>query len=289
MQRHRFRYLYPYGDVNLRAAFLPGTGFWSSGVNNTLTLGRRQTYRTFNGNGSVDISLRNSIPWSDAQYGVAKVVWLNEMRGNRLDLRTRVFAAIAKGNSLPAESALYTWGASPEELQDNKFTRDFGSIPLSDMNMNLSSIGSALSMGGGLNLRGMQGYLLPTKNGDTILAMFRGNRGASVNAELDFSKLFSFMPKISMLSANIYVFGDAGVIGMPFRGESVYSGLLADAGVGTLWTIKNWQKLSPRKKPWFRAAAPLQIRADFPVFVNAVSNGDDYLKFRWVLGINKLF
>jgi aminopeptidase N len=289
MQRHRFRYLYPYGDVNLRAAFLPGTGFWSRGVNNTLTLGRRQTYRTFNGNGSVDISLRNSIPWSDAQYGVAKVVWLNEMRGNKLDLRTRVFAAIAKGNSLPAESALYTWGASPEELQDNKFTRDFGSIPLSDMNMNLSSIGSALSMGGGLNLRGMQGYLLPTKNGDTILAMFRGNRGASVNAELDFSKLFSFLPKFSMLSANIYVFGDAGVIGMPFRGKPVYSGLLADAGVGTLWTIKNWQKLSPRKKPWFRAAAPLQIRADFPVFVNAVSNGDDYLKFRWVLGINKLF
>jgi aminopeptidase N len=289
MQRHRFRYLYPYGDVNLRAAFLPGTGFWSSGVNNTLTLGRRQTYRTFNGNGSVDISLRNSIPWSDAQYGVAKVVWLNEMRGNKLDLRTRVFAAIAKGNSLPAESALYTWGASPEELQDNKFTRDFGSIPLSDMNMNLSSIGSALSMGGGLNLRGMQGYLLPTKNGDTILAMFRGNRGASVNAELDFSKLFSFLPKFSMLSANIYVFGDAGVIGMPFRGKPVYSGLLADAGVGTLWTIKNWQKLSPRKKPWFRATAPLQIRADFPVFVNAVSNGDDYLKFRWVLGINKLF
>jgi aminopeptidase N len=220
---------------------------------------------------------------------VAKVVWLNEMRGNKLDLRTRVFAAIAKGNRLPAESALYTWGASPEELQDNKFTRDFGSIPLSDMNMNLSSIGSALSMGGGLNLRGMQGYLLPTKNGDTILAMFRGNRGASVNAELDFSKLFSFLPKFSMLSANIYVFGDAGVIGMPFRGKPVYSGLLADAGVGTLWTIKNWQKLSPRKKPWFRATAPLQIRADFPVFVNAVSNGDDYLKFRWVLGINKLF
>jgi aminopeptidase N len=135
----------------------------------------------------------------------------------------------------------------------------------------------------------MQGYLLPTATNDTVIVMFRGNRGASVNAELDFSKLFSFMPKISMLSANIYLFGDAGVMGLPLNGKVVYTGLLADAGLGTVWTIKNWQKLSPRKKPWFRASAPLQIRADFPVFVNAVSNGDDYLKFRWVLGINKAF
>jgi aminopeptidase N len=144
-------------------------------------------------------------------------------------------------------------------------------------------------MGGGLNIRGMQGYLLPTATQDTVIAMFRGNRGASVNAELDFSRLFSFMPKISMLSANIYLFGDAGIIGMPLNGKPVYSGLLADAGLGTVWTIKNWQKLSPKKNPWFRASAPLQIRVDFPVFVNVVSKGDDYLKFRWVLGVNKAF
>ena len=155
--------------------------------------------------------------------------------------------------------------------------------------MGASNIGTALTMGGGLNIRGMQGYLLPTETHDTILAMFRGNRGASLNAELDFSKLFSFMPKINMLSANIYLFGDAGIMGMPFRGKQVHSGLLADAGVGTVWTIKNWQKLSPKRKPWFRASAPLQIRADFPVFVNVVSRGEEHLKFRWVLGVNKSF
>jgi aminopeptidase N len=135
----------------------------------------------------------------------------------------------------------------------------------------------------------MQGYLLPTATQDTVVAMFRGNRGASVNAELDFSRLFAFMPKISMLSANIYLFGDAGVMGMPLNGKPLYSGLLADAGIGTLWTIKNWQKLSPKKNPWFRASAPLNIRVDFPLFVNAVSQGDDHLKFRWVLGVNKAF
>ncbi|MEK0421332.1 MAG: hypothetical protein RLZZ161_1183 [Bacteroidota bacterium] len=289
MQRQRFRYLYPYGNVNLRAGYIPQAGFWSSGINNTLTLGRKQTYRTFHGNGSIDISLRNTLPWGDAQFGLAKITWLNEIRGSKLDLRTRIFAAVSKGNLLPAESAIYSWGASPEELQDNKFTRDIGSIPLSDMNMNFSNIGSALTMGGGLNIRGMQGYLLPTNTHDTVVAMFRGNRGASVNAELDFSKVFSFLPKISMLSGNVYLFGDAGFIGMPLNGKPIYSGILADAGIGTVWTLKNWQKLSPRKNPWFRASAPLNIRVDFPLFVNAVAQGDDYLKFRWVLGINKAF
>jgi aminopeptidase N len=281
--------LYPYGDVNLRAGFLPQAGFWSNGINNSITLGRKQTYRTFHGNGSIDMSLRNALTWGNARFSMAKVTWLNEIRGNKLDLRTRVFAAVAKGGRLPAESAIYAWGASPEELQDNKFTRDLGSIPLSDMNMNQSNIGAALAMGGGLNIRGMQGYLLPTATQDTVVAMFRGNRGASVNAELDFSRLFAFMPKISMLSANIYLFGDAGVMGMPLNGKPLYSGLLADAGIGTLWTIKNWQKLSPKKNPWFRASAPLNIRVDFPLFVNAVSQGDDHLKFRWVLGVNKAF
>jgi len=233
--------------------------------------------------------LRNALTWGDARFSAVKATWLNEVRGKKLDLHTRVFAIIAKGDRPPAESVVYAWGASPEELQDNKFARDFGSIPLSDMNMNMSNIGTAIGIGGGLNIRGMQGYLLPTAAHDTVLAMFRGNRGASVNAELDFSKLFSFLPKMSMLSGNIYFFGDAGVIGMPLNGKPVYSGLLADAGIGTVWSIKNWQKLSPKKNPWFKASAPLNIRVDFPLFVNAVAQGDEHFKFRWVVGVNKAF
>jgi len=289
MQRHRLRYLYPYGNVNLRAGFLPLVGFWSNGINNTITLGKKHIYRTFHGNGSIDFSLRNALTWGDARFSAVKATWLNEVRGKKLDLHTRVFAIIAKGDRPPAESVVYAWGASPEELQDNKFARDFGSIPLSDMNMNMSNIGTAIGIGGGLNIRGMQGYLLPTAAHDTVLAMFRGNRGASVNAELDFSKLFSFLPKMSMLSGNIYFFGDAGVIGMPLNGKPVYSGLLADAGIGTVWSIKNWQKLSPKKNPWFKASAPLNIRVDFPLFVNAVAQGDEHFKFRWVVGVNKAF
>ena len=289
MRRQRFEYLYPYGDVNLRAGFIPADGFWSPGSNHTFTLGRKQDYRTLRGSGSIDVNFRNALPWSDAQFGMVKLTWLNEIKWSKIDLKTRVFGALGKGTRIPAESALYAWGASPEDLQDNKFTRDLGSIPMGDLNLNHASIGNALGMGGGLNIRGMQGYLVPTKTKDTTIAMFRGNRGLSVNTELDFSRLFSFLPKLGWLSANVYLFGDAGVIGLPLQGKTVYSGLLADAGLGTMFSIKNWQMFSPRKRAWFKAASPLQIRFDMPVFVNAVAKGDDYLKFRWVLGINRAF
>jgi hypothetical protein len=65
--------------------------------------------------------------------------------------------------------------------------------------------------------------------------------------------------------------------------------LLADAGLGMVLSIKNWNRLTPRKKPWLMAASPLNIRLDLPFFVNAVPEGDDNLKFRWVLGINRAF
>ena len=37
------------------------------------------------------------------------------------------------------------------------------------------------------------------------------------------------------------------------------------------------------------ALAPLNIRFDMPFFVSAVQPGDEYLQFRWMLGINRAF
>jgi aminopeptidase N len=290
MKRSRFEYLNPYGDFNMQATLNPEQGFWSEGSNFTANVGRKTNYRYFDGSGSIGLRIRTAMPWSDSRYGIISAEWLNKHNMGKLELKTRVFAAAGEGKSIPSESAIYAWGANPEELQDNKFTRALGAIPLSDMNTAASGLGNALGLGGGLNIRGMQGYMVPVQDGDTVLTFLRGSRGAAVNAELDFTRFFSFMPKLGMLSANIYLFGDAGIMGLNnFRGKMTYSGLLADAGLGMVLSIKNWNRLTPRKKPWLMAASPLNIRLDLPFFVNAVPEGDDNLKFRWVLGINRAF
>jgi hypothetical protein len=290
MQRTRFEYLNPYGDFPMLASLSPNQNLWSTGVNFSINLGYKHSYHYFTGKGDISTHLRTSMPWSDAQYGLISVNWLNKQNlGNKLEFRTRVYAAIGQGHNFPAESAVYVWGANPEDLQDNKFTRDFGSIPISDMNVATSSIGGALGMGGGLNIRGMQGYMAPYSTADTILSFMRGNRGLSVNGELDFSRLFSFLPKISMLSGNIYLFADAGVMGIQSPNRTDYSGLLADAGLGMVFSVKNWNKLSSGKKQWFSGSSPLNLRLDLPFFVNAVPQSEKYFQFRWLLGINRAF
>ena len=56
----------------------------------------------------------------------------------------------------------------------------------------------------------------------------------------------------------------------------------ADAGVGAALTI---QKFGP-----LEMVNPLVIRADFPLFLNAIPAAEtDYVQFRWVVGINRAF
>jgi aminopeptidase N len=177
-----------------------------------------------------------------------------------------------------------------EDRYDNKYARDLGNIPLSDVVFSMSDLGQNLHMGGSLNLRGFNGYALPISTTNGVLAGSRGNRGASVNTELDFSRLFGFMPKLSMLQFNVYAFGDAGIMAFPDAGKMLNTGILADAGLGTVVSIRNWGKLlSGKRQKIATAAAPLRIRVDFPFFLNAVQQTDDYLKFRWLVGIGKAF
>jgi aminopeptidase N len=54
-----------------------------------------------------------------------------------------------------------------------------------------------------------------------------------------------------------------------------------DAGLGTAFTIKRWGKLD--------AIKPVTIRFDMPVFLNRPPFGEQYFKFRWVLGVSRSF
>jgi aminopeptidase N len=140
--------------------------------------------------------------------------------------------------------------------------------------------------GGGLNLRGYAGYLLPYENSDgLILPLYSANSGASVNAELEFDKLFRFRPKITRnwLKLNLYLFGDAGILQANQPEQSIAIGdFRADAGIGSAWTIKKWGPLNLER--------PLTIRFDVPFFLNRTPDvSPDYIQFRWVLGVERAF
>ena len=131
---------------------------------------------------------------------------------------------------------------------------------------------------------------------DTILAFFRGNQGAAINANWDITALFKWVPKVKIIAVNPYFFGDAGCIGMPLTSKnslseqitkSVYSGLLADAGFGANVNLKNFNVLFKNKA--MRGSKPLNMKVEFPIWRNAVQPGDDYLKFRMRLSVGTVF
>ena len=54
-----------------------------------------------------------------------------------------------------------------------------------------------------------------------------------------------------------------------------------DAGFGLAYTFDNWGPLDMIK--------PITIRFDIPLFLNRPPATDDFLQFRWILGINRAF
>ena len=116
----------------------------------------------------------------------------------------------------------------------------------------------------------------------------RGLSGIAYNTQIEFKNLFGFVPRVSWLSLNPYLFADAGLLAFPNGTKTAYSDLLADAGTGIEFTISNWNRLLNTRKS-LRAAKPLTIRADFPIFLNNVPNNQEYVQFRWQLGVNKAF
>jgi hemolysin activation/secretion protein len=106
-----------------------------------------------------------------------------------------------------------------------------------------------------------------------------------VNGELDFNRIVPVKnQKLKDLFAlNTYLFGDLGAIAYTnSQNQQELSHVRLDAGVGVAWTIKKWGFLQDIK--------PLTFRFDVPFAISSTPYGDQqYVKFRWVLGISRAF
>lgn len=254
-------------------------------LNSALHAGLEHTYRYRQGMGTIVLNLRTSAFTNDYDYSAASLSTVNKNDLGRLNLNTRVFAQIGFGSRLPSESMLFVAGANNEDLMNNKYTRSMGFVPPDWGNYGI--VTNHFTAGGGLNLRGFSGYLLPLQKSDgSISYYYKGTTGTSVNLELEFGELFrGFNPRFlrNALKLQPYLFADAGLINTSAPGlPNVMSDVLADAGAGFSLTIMRWWKFSGLK--------PLTIRFDSPFFINRLPYAEkNYIQFRWLIGINRAF
>lgn len=250
--------------------------YWTPNMwNNTLKIGFNHTYKYPKGSGKIHFNLKSSTLGSDYQYAQVNLEVLNDLRIKTLRLKTRFYLLHSTGNAIAPESKLFAAGANPEELMDNKFTRSTGFV-----NRNWMEYGSALNhfqMGGGLNLRGFAGYLMPEGDLESQEHLYSGTSGASFSSELEFSEL-SFGKSVKSI---FYLFADAGILNSTDLNEAIEWGdLRADAGLGMCFSLLN--NIDNVK--------PLKIRLDLPWFINTPPFGENFIDFnRFVIGINRAF
>ena len=256
-------------------------------LNSAVHVGLEHNYRYKRGAGNIVLNLRSSAFTNDYDFSAATITVVNRNDLGRININTRFFAQAGFGSRLPSESMLFVAGANNEELMNNKYTRAMGIVP-PDWG-GYGNTTNHFTAGGGLNVRGFSGYLLPQANSDgTITYNNKGSSGASVSAEIEFGELFrGFNPRFlkNSLKFQPYLFGDAGTINTNAPGTAnVMSPLMADAGVGTTLNIVRWGSLYGIK--------PLTIRFDVPFFISRKpydEPGFGFIQFRWMLGINKAF
>jgi len=272
------------GANNLNYLLYPNA--WTANSRNiSLTLLADKNYNYAKGSGTMAATLRTPLPFSEKSYYTLSLKNINEISMSKLNFRLRLFAQLGFGD-FPLESMLYAASANPEEMSTNKYYR--ASIYYPVENKNYGSTIGPFQMGGGLNLRGYNGYAMPfvAKDGITY-ATYRGTSGASANAEIRFDRFWKLHPKLTKnwLSVNLYVFGDAGTIDYkPFENKGGFSFIRPrlDGGAGALLIIKKFGPL--------RGINPLVLRADFPVYVSDAPFGDkNNLQFRWIVGIGRSF
>lgn len=255
--------------------------------NNTITLGVDHPYSYRRGNGLIQLAMKSSAIGSNYDYKMLTLNVVNKNDLGKININTRTYVQWGTGSNWAKESMLFAAGANPEDLMENKYTRAQGILPVDWAE--LSGTTNHFQQGGGLNLRGYAGYLMPYYDSEGDLhTVYHGTSGGAVNAELEFNELFKgiarSMPKFSSyVHIDTYLFGDVGIINWsaPDAGLA-FAEPRADAGVGTALTIRRWGVLQTVK--------PLTIRFDMPVFLSRTPALDpDYVKFRWVLGINRAF
>ena len=261
---------------------------WNYGkYNNSMNVGLDHQYEYFNGTGEINVNIRSSAIYSDYDYSNISLSAINNNYIGKLNFRTRVFAQYGLGKSWAPESQLFFAGANPEALMENKFTRSVGFFPSEWMGYGTNT--NHFQMGGGLNMRGYAGYLIPQEivrdgKGDLQL-VYKGTSGAALNTEVEFNKLIPFNPRFlhHAIKVKTYFFGDAGVINYSSYYESLaFSDLRFDAGIGTAVTLQKWGPLE--------MVNPLTIRFDAPLFLNRIpATEKDYFAFRWILGVSRAF
>ncbi len=254
-------------------------------LNSAIHMGVEHNYRYKRGTGNILLNVRSSAFTEDYDFSAATLAVVNRNDLGLININTRVFGQMGFGSKLPSESMLFVAGANNEQLMDNKYTRSMGFFPPEWGNFGNST--NHFTAGGGLNLRGYSGYLLARPNADGTLSYdYKGITGAAFNTEIEFGELFKFInPRFLKNSIKIqpYLFGDAGVININNPGKpNIMSDVMADAGVGTTFSIVRWGPLYNVK--------PLTVRFDFPLFVSRLPYAEtDYIQFRWMIGINKAF
>jgi hypothetical protein len=262
---------------------------WGGNKNNTLNLEVTTSYKNVNGYGELKEGIRSTF-YSDYDYSRIYFQWINHQNLAKLQLHSRVYAHGMTGTNIAPESRLYLAGANPEDMMENKFIRSRAFVPTDWLGYGADY--NHFHAGGGLNIRGYAGYAVPKNVESTQARLYSGDNGASANVELDVDGLVPFSPGriASYLHLDAYLFGDAGIIQRTlYAGEfgvsqkqDIESGLMASAGAGFALTIKKW---GTRDK-----AKPLTLRFDIPAFLNNTPFADgEYLRFRWIVGVNRSF
>lgn len=260
---------------------------WTSNkkFNASLNVSATYNYSKQNLSGFISAHLRSGLVTNSFNYNY--ITLTNVLRTSfwKFDLRTRVFARYGTGNDVPTESALYFAGGNAEEMMDSKYYRAAGFVPASMAYRYTDNTGH-LHFAGGLNMRGYSGYLLAEKDKyGFVVAAYKGNSGAAINAELDFNRIVKVRKQKlkDIFALNTYLFMDAGTISYNnTAGKQQWSSVRADAGIGAALTIKKWGVLQNIK--------PLTLRFDVPFFVShAPYANQKHLDFRWVVAIGRTF
>ena len=268
---------------------------WSSTAaqpNASLNAAWTHHYSYYNGAGRYIFSVRAPLLTNSFNYSYAQLESVNDNYIGKLEIRTRLFGRYGMGNNIPSESALYMAGASPEDEMENKYSRSVGLIPTDWQDISRYDV-NHFQQGGGLNLRGYAGYFAPDERNGNILEGYKGRSGAAANVEIDLENYFPWHPKLmnKWLHANVYAFGDAGVMELSNYSlpnyyaatpTNMWSNVHVDAGLGFAFTIKNWGV--------FDKAKPLTLRVDLPLFLNRPPySNTDYATLRYVIGVNRAF
>jgi aminopeptidase N len=223
---------------------------------------------------------------SDYDYQTANLNVINRTRLWKFLLNTRLVGQYGTGKNWAKESSLFLAGANPEEMMDNKYTRSQGAFDPSWASIGAST--NYFQYGGGLNLRGYSGYLAPQmQSNGSVAYTYKGQTGAAVNAELEFSGLVKFKKQnwlTKTFKLTTYLFGDAGSINYNDANDVVLkmSDVRIDAGLGSALTIKSFGAL--------QNINPLTIRFDMPFFLNKMPATDKgFVQYRFVFGVSRAF